>query len=197
MDAADYDAILVPGGLGPMVDVQCNTEVQKAIVRTWTTGKLVTAVCHGPCALLGVDLGDGTPFVRGKKLTSFSTKEEYDYARQDVPYELEDALRAEGAEYSSASNWQPHVIVDGRLITSRTPPPRDRWRSSCVPPSSGAFRRELMRRGLKHSSVRFSFSGSKLGHSNEPYLCTPLEPSHDAIAVQDYCHSYCSLRQGR
>jgi putative intracellular protease/amidase len=71
--------------------------------------------------LLGVDLGDGTPFVRGKKLTSFSKKEEYDYAREDVPYELEDALRAEGAEYSSASNWQPHVIVDGRLITGPNP----------------------------------------------------------------------------
>lgn len=121
VDTADYDAILVPGGLGPMVDIQRNADVQKAIVRAWTTGKIVTAVCHGPCALLGVNLGDGTPFVRGKKLTSFSAKEEYDYAREDVPYELEDALRAEGAEYSSTSNWQPHVVVDGRLITGQNP----------------------------------------------------------------------------
>jgi len=121
VDAADYDAILVPGGLGPMVDIERNADVQKAVVRAWSTGKLVTAVCHGPCAFLGVDLGDGMPFVRGKKLTSFSKKEEYDYARDDVPYELEDALRAEGAEYASASNWQPHVIVDGRLITGQNP----------------------------------------------------------------------------
>ena len=68
-----------------------------------------------------MDLGDGVPFVRGKKLTSFSKKEEYDYAREDVPYELEDALRAEGAEYSSAANWQPRVVVDGRLITGQNP----------------------------------------------------------------------------
>ncbi len=68
-----------------------------------------------------VNLGDGTPFVHGKKLTSFSKKEEYDYARDDVPYELEDVLRAEGAEYSSTSNWQPHVVVDGRLITGQNP----------------------------------------------------------------------------
>ncbi|AHE52932.1 type 1 glutamine amidotransferase domain-containing protein [Sphingomonas sanxanigenens] len=121
VDAADYDAILIPGGLGPMVDIQHDADVQKAVVRAWTTGKLVTAVCHGPCALLGVDLGDGTPFVQGKKLTSFSKAEEYDYAREDVPYELEDALRAEGAEYSSAANWEPHVIVDGRLITGQNP----------------------------------------------------------------------------
>jgi len=121
VDAADYDAILIPGGLGPMVDIARNATVQKAIVRAWTTGKLVSAVCHGPCSLLGVDLGDGVPFVRGKKLTSFSKKEEFDYAREDVPYELEDALRAEGADYSSAENWQPKVVVDGRLITGQNP----------------------------------------------------------------------------
>jgi putative intracellular protease/amidase len=121
VDAADYDAILIPGGLGPMVDIQRNADVQRAIVRAWTTGKLVTAVCHGPCSLLGVDLGDGTPFVQGKNLTSFSKAEEYDYAREDVPYELEDALRAEGAGYSSAANWQAHVVADGRLITGQNP----------------------------------------------------------------------------
>lgn len=121
VDAADYDAILLPGGLGPMVDIQHHPDVQRAVVRAWTTGKLVSAVCHGPCGLLGVDLGDGQPFVQGKKLTSFSKKEEFDYARADVPYELEDALRAEGAAYSSTTNWQPHVVVDGRLITGQNP----------------------------------------------------------------------------
>ncbi len=121
VDAADYDAILIPGGLGPMVDIARNPLVQQAVVRSWSTGKLVTAVCHGPCSLLGVDLGDGVPFVRGKKLTAFSKKEEYDYAREDVAYELEDALRSEGAEYSSTDNWQPKVVVDGRLITGQNP----------------------------------------------------------------------------
>ncbi len=121
VDAADYDAILVPGGLGPMVDVGRNVDVQKAVARAWTTDKFVTAVCHGPCCLLGVDVGDGVPFVRGKKVTGFSVKEEFDYAREDVPYELEEALRAEGAEYSSVANWQPYVVTDGRLITGQNP----------------------------------------------------------------------------
>jgi len=121
VDAADYDGIFIPGGLGPMVDIARNAEVQKAVARAWITNKIVSAVCHGPCSLLGVDLGDGIPFVRGKKLTSFSKKEEYDYAREDVPYELEDALKLEGAEYSSAPNWEPHVVVDGRLITGQNP----------------------------------------------------------------------------
>lgn len=121
VDAADYDAVLVPGGLGPMVDIASNPDVQRAIVRAWTTGKLVAAVCHGPCALLGVDLGDGKSFLEGKRITAFSKSEEYDYAREDVPYELEDALVAEGASYSAAANWQANVVVDDRLITGQNP----------------------------------------------------------------------------
>lgn len=126
VDAADYDAILIPGGLGPMVDIQRNRDVQAAVVRAWSTDKIVAAVCHGPCGLLGVDLGDGKPFVHGKRLTGFSMKEEFDYAREDVPYELEEALVAEGAEYSSADNWQPHVVIDGRLITGQNPASAER-----------------------------------------------------------------------
>jgi len=60
-----------------MVDIARNREAQRAVIRSWTTGKIVTAACHGPCSLLRVDLGDAVPFVRGKKLTAFSTKEQY------------------------------------------------------------------------------------------------------------------------
>ena len=103
-------------------------------MRAWSTGKLVTAVCHGPCALLGVDLGDGTPFVRGKKLTSFSKKEEYDYARDDVPYELEDALgrRAPSTRLQPTGNLTS--LSMGASSPARTPPRRDRWRKSWSPP---------------------------------------------------------------
>jgi putative intracellular protease/amidase len=59
--------------------------------------------------------------VRGRKLTSFSNDEESGYAQADVPFNLEDALRAEGAEYSSADVWQEKVVVDGRLLTGQNP----------------------------------------------------------------------------
>ncbi|MNY51739.1 hypothetical protein D3C86_1873550 [compost metagenome] len=38
-----------------------------------------------------------------------------------MPFNLEDALRAEGAEYSSAPVWQEKVVVDGRLLTGQNP----------------------------------------------------------------------------
>jgi len=121
VDVLDYDAIFFPGGLGPMVDIANDPDVKRAIERAWTGGKIVAAVCHGPAALLGARLEDGTPLVRGRRLTSFSNDEESGYAQADVPFLLEDALRAEGAEYSSADVWQENVVVDGRLLTGQNP----------------------------------------------------------------------------
>jgi putative intracellular protease/amidase len=64
VDVLDYDAVFFPGGLGPMV------------IKVWNAGMIVSAVCHGPSAFLGVALDDGSPLVRGRKLTSFSAAEE-------------------------------------------------------------------------------------------------------------------------
>jgi putative intracellular protease/amidase len=121
VDVLDYDAVFFPGGLGPMVDITGNPEVQSTVIRAWDAGMIVSAVCHGPSAFLGVTLDDGTPLVRGRKLTSFSTAEEDGYADQDVPFDLETALRAEGALYEATEPWHPKLVVDGRLITGQNP----------------------------------------------------------------------------
>ena len=121
VDVLDYDAVFFPGGLGPMVDITRNPEVQNAVRRAWDGGKIVAAVCHGPSALLGVTLADGTPLLRGRKVAGFSKAEEDGYARSDVPFDLETALREEGALYESAEAWQPKRVVDGRLITGQNP----------------------------------------------------------------------------
>lgn len=121
VDVLDYDAIFFPGGLGPMVDIAKDPDVKNAVARAWNAGKIVAAVCHGPAALLGVTLEDGSPLIRGRKLTSFSNEEEAGYAQADVPFNLEDALRAEGADYSAAAVWQEKVVVDGRLLTGQNP----------------------------------------------------------------------------
>lgn len=121
VDVLDYDAIFIPGGLGPMVDLAADPDVKRAIARAWDAGKIVAAVCHGPVALLGVSTEDGKPLVQGRKLTSFSSEEEDGYARADVPFDLESALREAGADHAAAAAWQPKVVVDGRLMTGQNP----------------------------------------------------------------------------
>lgn len=121
VDVLDYDAVFVPGGLGPMVDITGNPEVQDTVRRAWDAGLIVSAVCHGPAAFLGVTLDDGTPLIRGRRLTAFSDAEENGYADQDVPFDLEAALREEGALYEATEPWHSHLVVDGRLITGQNP----------------------------------------------------------------------------
>lgn len=116
-----YDAVFVPGGLGPVVDMPENQTVQNILAAMYEKGKVVSAVCHGPVSLVNVKLKDGSYLVDGKKMTGFSITEEFEYAREDVPYELEDALRKRGADYSCITPWQPYSITDGRLVTGQNP----------------------------------------------------------------------------
>lgn len=121
VDVLDYDAVFFPGGLGPMMDIAVDPEVKRVVARAWEAGKIVAAVCHGPAAFLGVTLSDGTRLIENRKLTSFSNAEEARYAQADVPFLLEDALRAEGADYVETAVWQPKVVIDGRLFTGQNP----------------------------------------------------------------------------
>jgi len=121
VDVLDYDAIFFPGGLGPMVDIANDPDVKRAVMRAWNNGLVVAAVCHGPAALLGAKLDDGTPLVKGRRLTSFSNAEELGYAEADVPFHLQTALEEEGATFEETSVWQPKVVVDGRLVTGQNP----------------------------------------------------------------------------
>jgi putative intracellular protease/amidase len=38
-----------------------------------------------------------------------------------VPFLVEDELKRLGADFEKLPNWQPHSIVDGRLITGQNP----------------------------------------------------------------------------
>jgi len=116
-----YDAVFVPGGLAPVADLPDNPTVQKILSSMYEKGKVVSAVCHGPVSLINVKLNDGSYLVDGKNLTGFSITEEFDYAREDVPFELEDALKKRGANYSCITPWQAYSITDGRLVTGQNP----------------------------------------------------------------------------
>ena len=120
VDVLDYDAVFFPGGLGPMVDITGNGEVQAVVTRAWEAGLIVSAVCHGPSAFLGVTV-DGVPLVRGRRLTAFSKAEEDGYAKDDVPFDLETALRDEGALFEATEPWHSKAVVDGRLIMGQNP----------------------------------------------------------------------------
>jgi len=116
-----YDAIFIPGGLAPMVDMPEAPLLKKIIAATYERNAVIGAVCHGPVSLLNVQLSDGSYLVNGKHIASFTTAEEDNYARQDVPFDLQTALTDQGALFHAAAPWSANSITDGNIVTGQNP----------------------------------------------------------------------------
>ncbi len=121
VDTSGYDAVFIPGGLAPMVDMPANELLKKVIVDAYERGAVVSAVCHGPVAFLDARLSNGTYLIAGKNISSFTTEEEDNYARADVPFDLQTALEAQGAIFHEAEPWKDNSIRDGRIVTGQNP----------------------------------------------------------------------------
>ena len=109
------------GGSGPMFDLIDNKQAQKITRDIYENGGIVSADCHGPAALINVILTNGKRLIEGKHLTAKANSEEGFWARANYPFLLENKIKQLGGNYSSAKKSQPHVVVDGRLITGQNP----------------------------------------------------------------------------
>jgi protease I len=94
--AADFDALILPGGVGNPDQLRTNEDAIGLIREFDSAGKPVAAICHGPWLLVEADL------LRGRKATSWKS------IRTD--------LRNAGAEVVDEE-----VVVDENIITSRKP----------------------------------------------------------------------------
>jgi putative intracellular protease/amidase len=121
VNVGGYDAIFVPGGLAPMVDMPEHPLLKSVIKETYERMAVVGAVCHGPVSLLNVRLSDGSYLLAGKNVSSFTNDEEENYAKADVPFMLESALTGQGAVFHKAAPWQPFSVADGLLVTGQNP----------------------------------------------------------------------------
>ncbi len=118
-----FDAIYLPGGHGPLVDLAQDATLQRMLARQDEAGRVVAAVCHGPAALVHARRADGRPFLEGRRATGFSNIEERLAGLHDkVPFLLEDAMEQQGARYHKALlPMVSHIEHDGNLITGLNP----------------------------------------------------------------------------
>lgn len=117
----EYDAVFLPGGHGTMYDLPVE-EVGQCVSKFINAGKVVAAVCHGPAALTTAKNSDGTPIIKGKKVTGFTNEEEKEVQLDKLmPFLLESKLSELGAEFISSPKWSDNVVVDGNLITGQNP----------------------------------------------------------------------------
>lgn len=118
----DFDAVFYPGGHGPLWDLAESEDSRALIESMLAAGKPVAAVCHAPGVLRHVKAPDGTPLVKGRRVTGFTNTEEAAVGlTKVVPFLVEDMLRSAGATYSKGADWQSYVVTDGLLITGQNP----------------------------------------------------------------------------
>lgn len=122
VDQKTFDAVFYPGGHGPLWDLANDKHSISLIEQTLQAGKPVALVCHAPGVLRDVKNADGTPLVKGKKVTGFTNSEEEGVGLTDVvPFLVEDVLKQNGGLYSRGDDWQSYTVQDGLLITGQNP----------------------------------------------------------------------------
>lgn len=94
--AADYDALIMPGGTVNADRLRMDADARRLVTDMMAAGKPVAAICHAPWMLVEADL------VEGRTLTSFPS------LRTDI-------------RNAGGNPEDEEVVVDGNLVTSRTP----------------------------------------------------------------------------
>ncbi|SNS46159.1 Putative intracellular protease/amidase [Sphingomonas laterariae] len=120
--AADFDAIFVPGGLGPMWDLANDPHAIGLAQSAVADAIPLALVCHAPAMLVAARKADGTALVAGRTLTGFSRAEDEAAGLVPLaPFVLEDCLRTLDADFRCGPPDAPFVVRDGNLFTGQNP----------------------------------------------------------------------------
>lgn len=124
VNVADYVAIFLVGGQGPMYTFKGNKELEKLFVAFYESGKPTAAVCHSTTLLLEAKKSNGELLVKGKTWTGFADAEE-EFADKAVgmkiqPYRIEtEARKIAETSFKVAAPFSAYAIQDGNLITGQ------------------------------------------------------------------------------
>ena len=131
VEAADYDAIVFPGGHGTVWDVTQDRHARQLLLDAVAGDEGVAlVVCHAVGILAFTREADGSHLVEGRSVTGFPNAweegivDEYDRLPdgRKLPYWVEDEVRLAGGEWDAELDDDTSVTVDGDLITARGPP---------------------------------------------------------------------------
>lgn len=134
---SDYDALLIVGGNGPIVDLVNNQRVHDIILAFYKSGKPIASECYGTtCLVFARDINNRKSILKGKRVTGHPIEYDYraGYSFTDpktnesvnfgaVPYPLEyllrDAVEPDG-EFIGNFGKEMSVIVDYPFLTGRS-----------------------------------------------------------------------------
>jgi len=106
MKAKIFDGVIIPGGYAPD-KMRRNAAMVKFVRDIFNQGGLVASICHGPWMMCEADI------LRGRKFTCVG------------------AIRTD-CENAGGQFLDQEVVVDGNLVTSRTPPDLPAMMRECL-----------------------------------------------------------------
>jgi putative intracellular protease/amidase len=134
-DITGYDALVLVGGSGPIVDMANDDRLHELILAFVRADKPILALCYGiSCLAFARDWEDRTSILRGKHVTGHCKEYDYkdgtgflgvDFNMGPPPYPLEYILRdatAPGGQYHGNVGKKESVLVDYPFITARSTP---------------------------------------------------------------------------
>jgi putative intracellular protease/amidase len=134
-DIAQYDALTIVGGSGPIVDLANNGRLHELVLAFVRADKPILAECYGiTCLAFARDWEDRESIIWGKHVTGHCKEYDYkdgtgfvgvDFNMGPAPYPLEYILRdATGpyGRYHGNVGRETSVIVDYPFITGRSTP---------------------------------------------------------------------------
>lgn len=124
VSVADYDAVWVAGGGGPLITFREAPALHRLIADFYEQGKIVSLICHGSALLLWTRLSNGKLLAEGKKWTGFTDEEEEDvnaaFGMTLNEYTIQtEAAKIAGTTFMCRGINEPFAIRDGRLITGQ------------------------------------------------------------------------------
>lgn len=118
----EYDAVVLPGGHGPVVDLHQDGDLGRLLIDADNRGAVIGALCHGPAGLLSAVEPDGSWHFAGRRLAAFTDEEEQLFGTAEgAPWLLATRLQEQGATLSSGAAYQAHTERDGNLFSGQNP----------------------------------------------------------------------------
>ncbi|SDX26653.1 Putative intracellular protease/amidase [Arthrobacter sp. cf158] len=119
---AHFDAVVLPGGHGPMADLAKDADLGALLIQANDSGKIIAPFCHGPAALLSATTPDGSFAFAGRQLTVFTDEEELTGGTgENTPWLVATTLADRGAIVKAGPAWSSYVVRDGNLISGQNP----------------------------------------------------------------------------
>mgnify|MGYP001507834189 FL=1 len=118
----EYDAIYLPGGHGTVFDFANNEKLANILVHFRDHDKIISSVCHGPSAFVGVKTSNGKYLVDGIRFTAFTDREAKAMGLEEkVPFLTQSKLEEQGADFVTSNDFTSHLEEDRKFITGQNP----------------------------------------------------------------------------